>query len=224
MPSLIRLGGGIGVRGEEEERDLTIACMETTDDLCMTGRYPVPPAQGWVAEDLDRLSGLPRHTELIDGVLVFRSPQQQFHARALRLLERALLRQAPDHLDVLREFGMVLDRRNRTEPDVLVIPFSGDPRPDEMSLKAEDVLLAVEVVALDSEARDREVKPRKYASAGVRHFWRVEADEQGVPIVYVYELDPALEVYVPTGIHRDRLTLTVPFSLDIDLTAINRRP
>ncbi|MER7552546.1 Uma2 family endonuclease [Streptomyces anulatus] len=198
--------------------------METTDDLCLTGRYPVPPPHGWVAKDLDRLSGLPRHTELIDGVLVFRSPQQQpFHARALRLLERALLRQAPDDLDVLREFGMVLDRRNRTEPDVLVTPFDGEPRPDEMFLKAENVILAVEVVALDSEVRDREVKPRKYAAAGVPHFWRVEADEQGVPIVYVYELDPALEVYVPTGIHRDKLTLTVPFPLTIDLTAINRR-
>ncbi|MFB8031047.1 hypothetical protein ACFQ6U_25245 [Streptomyces sp. NPDC056465] len=34
-------------------------------------RCPVPPPQGWVAEDLDRLPDLPRRTELIDASLVF---------------------------------------------------------------------------------------------------------------------------------------------------------
>ncbi|MFJ1592000.1 Uma2 family endonuclease [Kitasatospora albolonga] len=197
--------------------------MATSYEPAEPGRYPVPPSEGWVSEDLDRLPGLPRHTELIDGVLVFRSPQRKFHARALWLLENALLKQAPDDLDVFREFSVILDRRNRFEPDVLVIPLAAEPGPDETSVKAEDVILAVEVVSPDSEARDRETKPRKYAAAGIAHFWRVEADEEGVPVVHVHELDPALTVYVPTGIHRDKLTLTVPFPLEIDLTAINRR-
>lgn len=105
----------------------------------------------------------------------------------------------------------------------MVVPLAAEPGPDETFLRAEDVILAVEVVSPDSEARDRETKPRKYAAAGVLHFWRVEADEEGMPIVHVYERDPALGVYVLTGIHRDKLTSTVPFPLDIDLTAINRR-
>jgi hypothetical protein len=58
--------------------------------------------------------------------------------------------------------------------------------------------------------------------AGIPHFWRVE-ENGGLPVVYVYELDPAARAYVPTGIHRDELRLTVPFPIDIDLTAINRR-
>ncbi|MEV4878009.1 Uma2 family endonuclease [Streptomyces cyaneofuscatus] len=186
-------------------------------------RWPVPPEGGWTADDLDRIPGLPPHTELIDGSLVFMSPQTAFHGRAMRLFENALLDQAPADLDVLREMTIKLDEKNRPEPDVLVFPVGANTGPRQTWFRPEDIVLAVEVVSDDSVQRDREVKPRKYAAAGVPHFWRVEADEEGVPIVYVYELDPALKVYVPTGIHRDKLTLTVPFPLEIDLTAINRR-
>lgn len=36
-----------------------------------------PRAEGWFAEDLDRLPEAPRHTELIEGALVFMmSPQR----------------------------------------------------------------------------------------------------------------------------------------------------
>ncbi|MFI7328804.1 Uma2 family endonuclease [Streptomyces rubiginosohelvolus] len=186
-------------------------------------RWPVPPEGGWTADDLDRIPGLPPHTELLDGSLVFMTPQTAFHGRAMRLFENALLDQAPAHLDVLREMTIKLDEKNRPEPDVLVFPVEANTGPRQTWFRPEDVVLAVEVVSDDSVERDREVKPRKYAAAGVQHFWRVEADEVGVPIVYVYELDPALEVYVPTGIHRDKLTLTAPFPLTVDLTAINRR-
>ncbi|MFC8286468.1 Uma2 family endonuclease [Streptomyces cyaneofuscatus] len=186
-------------------------------------RWPVPPEGGWTADDLDRIPGLPPHTELIDGSLVFMSPQTAFHGRAMRLFENALLDQAPADLDVLREMTIKLDEKNRPEPDVLVFPVGANTGPRQTWFRPEDIVLAVEVVSDDSVQRDREVKPRKYAAAGVPHFWRVEADDEGVPIVYVYELDPALKVYVPTGIHRDKLTLTVPFPMEIDLTAINRR-
>ncbi|MFD7856073.1 Uma2 family endonuclease [Streptomyces microflavus] len=185
--------------------------------------YPVPPAEGWTAEDLDRLPGLPRRTELIDGSLVFMSPQTGFHMRIMRLLEHSLLRQAPDDLDVFREFSIRLDSRNRPEPDVLVVPLGADTGPKDTCLQPQDVILAVEVVSEESKARDRETKPRKYAAAGVVHFWRVEQGPDGLPVVYVYELDPALKTYTPTGIHHNTLKLDVPFPLSIDLTAINQR-
>lgn len=184
--------------------------------------YPVPPPGGWTADDLDRLPNLPRRTELIDGSLVFMSPQTKFHMRTMRLLENALLDQAPDDLDVFREFSIRLNKRNRPEPDVLVVPLGADTGPKDTWLRPEDIILAVEVVSEESEDRDREVKPRKYAAAGVRHFWRVEQNE-GLPVVYVYELDPALRAYVATGIHHNKLKLDVPFPIEIDLTAINRR-
>jgi len=187
-------------------------------------RWPIPPPGGWTADDLDRIPGLPPHTELIDGSLVLRSRQSRFHMRCTRLLERSLLEQVPEHLDVDREFTIKLDRKNRPEPDSLVIPVEADLGPDQTWLKPDDVLLAVEVVSPDSRERDREVKPRKYAQAGVPHFWRVEKDDdKGFPVVYVCELDPATKSYGLTGIFHDRLKVTVPFEIEIDLTAINRR-
>ncbi|GAA1521109.1 hypothetical protein GCM10009730_30740 [Streptomyces albidochromogenes] len=39
--------------------------------------------------------------------------------------------------------------------------------------------------------------------------------------MYVYELDPATKAYGPVGIHHDRLKLSVSFSVDIDLAAID---
>lgn len=186
-------------------------------------RWPIPPAGGWTADDLDRIPGLPPHTELIDGSLVFVSPQTKFHMRAMRLLEFLLLEQAPDELDVFREFTIKLDRQNRPEPDLLVVPAEAETGPRETWLAPEDVILAVEVVSDDSVVRDRDVKPRKYAAAGVRHYWRVEKGPDGLPVVYVYELDPATKAYALTGIFHDRLKLSVPFDIDIDLTAVNER-
>lgn len=181
-----------------------------------------PPEGGWTADDLDRLPNLPAHTELIDGTLVVVSPQTKFHSRAMRLLENALLAQVPDDLDVIREMTIKLNRKNRPEPDVLVCRADADTGPNQTWFRPEDVVLAVEVVSEDSEDRDCEVKPRKYAAAGIQHYWRVEENE-GLPVVYVYQLDPVTSSYVPTGIFHNRLKVPVPFPIDIDLTAINRR-
>ncbi|MGW7353021.1 Uma2 family endonuclease [Streptomyces sp. NPDC054784] len=184
--------------------------------------WPQPPVGGYTADDLDRLPNLPPHTELIDGSLVFVSPQSAFHARVMRLLENRLLAAAPPELDVFREMTVVLGRRNRPEPDVLVVRTEALERHDQTAFRPEDVLLAVEVVSPDSVDRDRDAKPRKYAAAGIPHFWRVE-DDGGRPVVYVFELEPATRAYVVTGVHRDELKVTVPFPVVIDLAAVDRR-
>ncbi|MFH8443657.1 Uma2 family endonuclease [Streptomyces sp. NPDC018026] len=184
--------------------------------------WPRPPEGGWTADDLDELPNLPPHTELIDGSLVFVSPQTAFHMRTIRLLDRALSDQAPDEFEIYREFTVTLNDRNRPEPDVLVARAGADLGPKQTRLLHGDVLLAVEVVSEDSIDRDRETKPRKYAAAGITHYWRIEQNN-GLPVVYVYELESTAKTYVPTGIFHNRLKLTVPFLIDIDLTAVNRR-
>ncbi|MEU7486764.1 Uma2 family endonuclease [Streptomyces sp. NPDC042319] len=185
--------------------------------------WPRPPEGGWTADDLDRLPNLPPHTELIDGSLVFMSPQTRFHSRTMRLLENALLAQLPEGLDVDREMTIKLDIKNRPEPDVVVYREEAvTDDTDQTWYEPENVVLAVEVVSADSRERDREVKPRKYADAGVPHFWRVEKND-GLPVVYVYELDPATRTYALSGIHHNRLKLTIPFAIDIDLTALHGR-
>ena len=185
--------------------------------------YPVPPPEGWNADDLDRLPDLPPHTELIDGSLVFVSPQKSFHTLAMYLLESGLRSQVPADLRVRREMTVVLDKDNRPEPDLVVlhrlaVPDSGH---NETRYRAEDVVLAVEVVSPESTARDRERKPQLYARAGIPHFWLVERMDNGRPTIHTYELDRVGAKYELTGIHHDRLKLSAPFTLDIDLTEID---
>ncbi|MCD9903885.1 Uma2 family endonuclease [Streptomyces sp. MT29] len=185
-----------------------------------SSRWPVPPQDGYTVDDLFTLPDLPPHTELIDGSLVFVSPQRDFHSTMIDLLVTGLRSTAPPEVKVRREMTVVLDRRNGPEPDVSVVRTEAVTGPDVTRYQAADVLLAAEVVSTDSEARDREAKPHKYATAGIPHFWLVEmtgTDQH--PVVRVYELDPVTKAYALTGIHHDRLKTGVPFPVDIDISA-----
>jgi Uma2 family endonuclease len=180
-----------------------------------------PPPEGFVAEDLDHIPDLPAHTELIDGSLVFVSPQASFHTRMVDLLVVSLRRTVPDDFRIRREMSVILAKDQRPEPDVCVIRATADLSPDQTFYHAQDVTLVIEVVSPESRSRDRKRKPVLYAEAGIPHFWRVENDS-GRPVVYVHELDPPTSTYVPTGIYHDRLKVTVPFDIDLDLTEIDR--
>ncbi|MFB7497850.1 Uma2 family endonuclease [Streptomyces sp. NPDC056161] len=183
-------------------------------------RLPVPPPGGFTVDDLFTLPDLPPHTELIDGSLVFVSPQRDFHSVVIDLLMVGLRRQLPSGLKVRREMTVVLDHRNAPEPDVCVLRADAFTGREQTRYRAEDLLLAVEVVSPDSEARDRDSKPLKYAAAGIPHFWLVEmAEGDQHPVVRTYELDPIGKTYALTGIHHDKLELSVPFGIDIDISS-----
>ncbi|MEV7088392.1 Uma2 family endonuclease [Streptomyces sp. NPDC093085] len=191
----------------------------TAEPVRAAHQWPVPPQDGYTVDDLFTLPGLPPHTELIDGSLVFVSPQRDFHSIVIDMLVTGLRHTAPPEVKVRREMTVVLDRRNGPEPDVSVVRAEAVINRSVTRFQAADILLAVEVVSPDSEARDRESKPQKYAAAGIPHFWLVEmagADEHAV--VRVYELDPVTKAYALTGIHHDRLKTSVPFTIDIDIT------
>ena len=174
-----------------------------------------PRPEGWFADDLDHLPEAPRHTELIDGALVFMmSPQRSWHSQLLTALAYSLAEQSPEDLLVEREMTIRLDERNRPEPDLLVATAPYDP--DRTWFAPEDVLLVVEAVSPESAHRDRTVKLRKYAESGIKHYWRVE-NEGGLPVVHAYELDEPTGCYVPTGIHRHAMRSEVPFEINLDL-------
>lgn len=177
-----------------------------------------PRIEGWFADDLDHLAEAPRHTELIDGALVFMmSPQRAWHSRLVSALLVALSEQAPSGIEIEREMTVRLDERNRPEPDLLATTASYEP--DRTFHTPDEVLLVVEVVSPESAHRDRTVKLRKYAEAGIAHFWRVE-DEHGSPVVHAYELDGPTGQYVPTAIHRRELRTTTPFDIHLDLDGL----
>jgi hypothetical protein len=89
-----------------------------------------------------------KHVELIDGALVFTSPQKRFHERMSR--------------------GLVNSLRHQ--------PTS------QRSLRVEE--------------------------------------NDGKPVGYVYELDPATKAYAITGIHHGELSVSVPFPINVDLEAL----
>ncbi|GES30370.1 Uma2 family endonuclease [Streptomyces angustmyceticus] len=177
-----------------------------------------PRPEGWFAEDLDRLPEAPRHTELIDGALVFMMlPQRSWHGRLVTSLTVALMDQAPDGIEVEREMAIRLDARNRPEPDLLLAtaPYDGD----RTWFAPEDVLLVIEVVSPESAHRDRTVKLRKYAEAGISHYWCIE-DEDSAPTVHAYELDRPTGSYAPAGIFRHALKRSLPFEISLDLDTL----
>lgn len=182
-------------------------------------RWPVPPRDGYTVDDLFTLPGLPPHTELIDGSLVFVGPQRDFHSIVIDLLVTGLRRTVPAKMKIRREMTVVLDRRNGPEPDICVVRAEAVTSREQTRFPVADVLLAVEVVSPDSEARDHDTKPHKYAAAGIPHFWLVEmSGSDQHPVVRTYELDPLTKTYALTGTHRDRLKLDVPYDIDIDIT------
>ncbi|MEV0007265.1 Uma2 family endonuclease [Streptomyces sp. NPDC047973] len=184
-----------------------------------SSRWPVPPQDGYTVDDLFTLPDLPPHTELLDGSLIFVSPQRIFHSLMIDLLTHGLRSSAPRELKVVREMTVALDRRNGPEPDVSVVRAESVTSREQTRFEAGDVLLAVEVVSPDSEARDRDTKPQKYAAAGIPNFWLVEmAGSDKHPVVRVYELDPVNKAYALTGIHHDRLKTGVPFPVDVDIS------
>jgi Uma2 family endonuclease len=185
-------------------------------------RWIWPTTAGYTADDLDRLPDLPPHTELIDGTLVLVSPQKDFHTLTLDLLGQGLRRHAPPaEFRVRREMSVLLNQEQRPEPDLIVLRADAVGDTDRTYYPVDVVILAVEVVSPDSRARDRERKPQLYAKAGIPYFWRVE-DVSGKIVVYAYELDPVTRLYAPVGIFHDRVKLSLPFAMEIDLTEIDR--
>jgi Uma2 family endonuclease len=176
--------------------------------------YP-GPADGWTADDLDALPpGAPRRVELIDGALIIMSPQTMFHMLMTNLLLARI--QPAEGLYVTREMDLKISTRQRPVPDIMIVTTSPSDDLDRTCFTPDEVHLVVEVVSPDSEERDRETKPAKYAKAGVRFLWRVER-EGSTPVAYTYELDPASGAYVATGVHRGRLKTDIGFPVDIDL-------
>ncbi|MEV0228816.1 Uma2 family endonuclease [Nonomuraea sp. NPDC050786] len=176
--------------------------------------YPRPPG-GWTADMLDHLPpDAPRHVELIGGSLIMRSPQTVFHMLALRLFEQAL--RPPQELLVAREMTVTLGIRQRPEPDILLVKRSAfnmkvtSFKPERTSTSSSKWSQTNPWKGIGPPT------PIKYSNADIKYFWRVE-QEDGLPVVYTFELEPVVKAYVPTGIHRKRLQTHIGFDVDIDL-------
>ncbi|MEU7225170.1 Uma2 family endonuclease [Streptomyces chrestomyceticus] len=116
--------------------------------------------------------------------------------------------------------AVAIDDRNAPRPDVMVFDQTGlDVRTVEQ-IPVEKAVLAVEVVSAGSRLADRFAKPALYAAAGIASYWRVERDENDLPVVHEFWLHHESGVYAPSPerpLHTGKLVTSVPFPVDIGL-------
>lgn len=184
----------------------------------MTVAIPIPPPGGFTVEQYEALNIEYRHVELIDGRIVVNAAPLRWHQRVVLGLTNLLMACAPEDVSVMQEQAVRLSDDTAPEPDVMAIDAEADDY-DVRSFPAVVVRLVIEVVSPGNANDDRMDKPGRYARAGIPHFWLVERD--GImPVVHTYERDPLTEVYVPTGVHRERLRLSAPWPIDIELADV----
>lgn len=183
----------------------------------------VPPHEGWHFEDLLALTlDGSQHIELIDGAFIPMSLPSKFHAQVVRNLQARLDRLCPAGLRADSEKTVRIDDDSGPQADVLVVAASAyEDQKRATWYDGSDVILAAEVVSPSSLVRDRERKPQIYAKAAIKYLWRVE-NEDDSPVIYTSELDAASVAYDVTGIFYQRLKLSVPFPIDLDLSELTQ--
>lgn len=165
------------------------------------------------AEDLDRIPDLPRHTELIDGNLIFASPQGLFHYLAMDAIKSALRRAVPSHLFM---------RREAPESGALVVDPVALGGIHQTGFQAAEAVLVVDVVSPESVSHDRKLKANLYAAAGVPHFWLVD-DVDGKTVIEVWKLNRDLGRSEKVGDCDEFLEIEEPFPVALDLWEISKQ-
>jgi Uma2 family endonuclease len=174
---------------------------------------PITPDDGWTLDNLP--DNLPKHTELIRGVLVM-SPQKAWHMGVVGVLWWHLRSQAPAEFEVMREMAVKRSQRSAPEPDLSIIHAEAYSRQKSI-FSPEDFVMTAEVISPESEERDREDKPLIYAAMGIPTFWLVESGPDEAPIVHEHELYGGAYRLMRT--HIGRLKTQIPFAIDIALEA-----
>jgi hypothetical protein len=160
--------------------------------------------------------------EVIDGALIVNPRPIRLHQRIVRNLTVALMPQLPPEWDIDQDIDVLLrdEPLDYVAPDVVVLsataPFVKGPFP------AEAVLLVVEVVSRGSRREDRAMKHLAYAEAGIRFYWRLESPVGGAVGVemHTFRLRDGESSYDSGTVHRNHLTVTDPFPIDVDLNAL----
>jgi Uma2 family endonuclease len=144
--------------------------------------------------------------EIVDGYVIYCEAPTPDHQTAGRRLANLLERHARAAMD--RGHGCItvnndVDLRLRDlpllnrRPDVVVYRCLDRERDER--LRAEHVLLVVEIVSPGSETQDTTDKPGEYAKAGIPHYWIARLDNSGVSTIERYQLDRAAMLYKHVG-------------------------
>ncbi|WP_168801588.1 Uma2 family endonuclease [Glycomyces buryatensis] len=177
---------------------------------------PRPPRDsGWESDDLD-MYDLPDHVELIYGALqLMMSPQRTWHDEIMYRLRIILDRAAPSDLRVRQEMTVRINRKNRPEPDLLILVDQPEYNRSTKWFRPEDVKLVVEVESPESEERDRFLKPAIYAIGRIPNYLRISETDEGVPALHLYRLEG--NEYQLVSEEYGRICLDEPFKVDAKL-------
>lgn len=130
--------------------------------------------------------------ELLEGVLVLKMAKNPPHVIALAKLLRALAAHVPGGWSVRSQDPITLDD-GEPEPDLTVIRGSAEDYPDRHP-GAGDVALVVEVSDSTLD-RDRGIKLRSYARAGVPVYWIVNLVDRCVEVYTSPDASASTPVY-----------------------------
>ena len=116
--------------------------------------------------------------EVIDGELYVSPAPDLEHQRQLNRLNKWVINWVDDH-DLGTVFtsptGVVLDDENGIEPDLLFVSHGRAHILKRRGVEGAPDLV-VEVLSPSTEARDRGLKMRRYAAAGVPHYWIMDTE------------------------------------------------
>ncbi len=109
------------------------------------------------------------HVELLEGVVVQMSPIGVRHNGLEGLLNELLVKAIPPHLIVLPNGSFAASDISEPEPDLAVVPRA------TISKEIPTTAVLIVEVAESSLRKDRGVKARIYATAGVPDYWVIDA-------------------------------------------------
>jgi Uma2 family endonuclease len=115
---------------------------------------------------------------------------------------------------IVGPFDVVLSEEDVVQPDILFL--SGD----RIQLLTERNLqgppdLVIEVLSPATAQRDRELKGKLYARAGVQEYWLVDPQERSIQVLVLRE-----EGYQTAGIYREGSSLTSPLLPGLKLEVV----
>jgi Uma2 family endonuclease len=134
--------------------------------------------------------------ELQEGKVVMSPSPPPEHQLYQQELQVQLLAQVPVHLKVVPATGI---RRRREEGGLL---------------RANEVVLAIEILSVGSQRTDRLIKHAEYADAGIPHYWLIDIDSR--PALTACHLAGEFG-YVDAAPVNGTFTADEPFPLRLDL-------
>ncbi|WP_327582686.1 Uma2 family endonuclease [Nonomuraea sp. NBC_00507] len=172
--------------------------------------------EGYTVEDWLKLPETGERIELIDGSFVVSPMPKSDHALAAKRLVRILDEARPRDLEVVETLNLQAGEDGLI-PDIVV----GDAKAIAAGLakiSADEVVCVVEVVSPGkvNRRRDYEIKPPKYAAAGIPVFIRVDLQGDDAPRVEVFNLGARGYELVEEAKAGDMLMITQPFPVSFD--------